>query len=181
MLSWFVSRKIDAFEREYAYDMDYMRKVLEAGARPAVAFARAGALGDYRMGVPEDAWHAAKLVAIRAEDCGPCVQLTATMAQRSGQTPEWIAAVLEDRLETLPDDVKLSVAFTKAVLARSPDTASLRKRVVERFGTEGLVSIAFAIVSSRLYPTLKLALGYAQSCSVVRVGDSLVRTLQESH
>ena len=181
MLSWLIQRKIDAFEREFSYDMHYLRDVLGASVQATMLFAKATRLGEYRVDLPKDAWHAAKLVASRAEDCGPCVQLVATMAERDRQSPEMIRAVLEDRIEDLSDEVRLSVSFTKAVLARDLVADSLRQEVVERFGRRGLISLAFAMLSSRLYPTLKYALGYGHTCSVVHVGDIPVLTPQEAN
>jgi alkylhydroperoxidase family enzyme len=181
MLSWLIQRKIDAFERDFSYDMDYLRDVLGASVEAAMIFAKATRLGDYREDLPKDVWYSAKLVTVRAEDCGPCVQLVATMAERDEQSRDMIRAVLEDRIEDLSDEVRLSVRFTKAVLARDPAADSFRRELVERFGRRGLVSLAFAILSSRLYPTLKYALGYGHTCSVVQVGDVRVLTPQEAH
>lgn len=181
MLTWLIRRKIDAFEEEYEYDMGYARELLGTSLRAMLLFHKATGLGEFREGLAKDAWYAARLVAMRAEDCGPCTQLIATMAERDGQAPEMIEAVLSGRMDALSDDVRLSVEFTKAVLGRDPEADVLRRRVVERFGRAGLVSLAFAMLSSRLYPTVKYALGYGHACSVVHVGGSPVLTPREAH
>lgn len=170
MLSWYIGRKIDAFEREFSYDMDYARELLDTSVKAMVLLHRVTGLRDFREGVPKDAWYAAELVATRSEDCGPCLQLIVTMAERDGQSSEMIRGVLSGQREALSNDVQLSVDFTRAVLARDPAMSTLRRQVVERFGRRGLVSLAFAILSSRFYPTLKYALGYGHACSVVQVG-----------
>ena len=180
MLSWLIRRKIDAFEREFSYDMDYARELLGASPRAMVLFHKATGIGEYREDLPKDAWYAAKLVTMRAEDCGPCTQLITTMAERDGQSPEMIRAVLGDELDTLSDEVRLVVEFTRATLRRDPAADPLRRRIVQRFGRRGLVSIAFAILSSRLYPTLKYALGYGHTCSVVHVDGAPVLTPREA-
>lgn len=180
MLSWLIHRKINAFEREFSYDMDYARDLLGASRKAMMLFHKASGMRDYREDLPKDAWYAAKLFATRAEDCGPCTQLVATMAERDGQSPEMIRAVLSDRPEDLSDDVRLVVELTRAILRRDPTASSLRERTVERFGRRGLVSIAFAIISSRLYPTLKYALGYGHTCAVVHVADAPVLIPREA-
>jgi alkylhydroperoxidase family enzyme len=172
MLSWLIRRKIDTFENEFSYDMGYARDLLGTSLKATMLFHKATAMGDYREDLPKDAWYAAKLVATRAEDCGPCTQLVVTMAERDGQSAEMIRAVLSDRSEELSDDVRLVVEFTHATLQRDAIADPLRERVVARFGRRGLVSIALAIISSRLYPTLKYALGYGHTCSVVHVADA---------
>lgn len=181
MLHWLIQRQIDAFEREYDYDMDYARDLLQTSVGAMLRFHRATALGTYRESLPKDAWYAAKLVAIHLEDCGPCTQLVATMAERDGQSAEMIRAVLTGRMDDQPADVRLSVAFAHAVLARDPVADGLREEVLARFGRRGLVSLAFAMLSSKLYPTLKYALGYGHACSVVEVDGAPVLAVREVH
>jgi alkylhydroperoxidase family enzyme len=176
MLSWLIRRRIDAFEKEFSYDMDYARDLLGTSFKAMMLFHRATGMGDYREDLPKDAWYAAKLATLRVEDCGPCTQLVATMAERDGQSTDMIRAVLSDRLEDLSDDVRLAVEFTRATLRHDPTSDALRERVVERFGRGGLVSLALAMLSSRLYPTLKYALGYGHTCTVVHVAGTPVLT-----
>lgn len=176
MLSWLIRRKIDAFEEELSYDMAYVRELLDTSLRAMMLYHKATRMGEYREDLPKAAWYAAKLVTLRAEDCGPCTQLMVTMAERDGQSPELLRSVLRDELDALPEDVRLAVVFTQAVLARDPAAEELRPQVVERFGRRGLVSLAFAMLSSRLYPTLKYALGYGRACSVIHVDGAAVLT-----
>jgi hypothetical protein len=180
MLSWVIRRKLDAFEREYDYDVSYMRDVLETSPKAMLMFHRATALGTLRQGVPKDAWYAARLVAMRHEDCGPCTQLLSTMAERDGQDSGMIRAVLSGKFDELSDDVRSSVEFARACLARDPRADALREEVVAKWGRMGLLSLAFAMLSSRLYPTLKYALGYGHTCAVVRVGGEVVLTPREA-
>ena len=180
MLSWLIRRKIDAFESEFSYDMDYARDLVGTSLKAMMLFHKATGMGEYREDLPKDAWYAARLVTMRAEDCGPCTQLTATMAERDGQSPEMIRAILSAELGELSDDVRLVVEFTQASLRRDASADPLRKRIVERYGRRGLVSIAFAMLSSRLYPTLKYALGYGHTCSVVHVDGAPVLTPREA-
>jgi hypothetical protein len=50
----------------------------------------------------------------------------------------------------------------------------LRDEIVRRWGEKGLTSIALALTTSRMYPTLKYALGYGKACSKVTVaGDAI--------
>jgi hypothetical protein len=180
MLSWAIRRKLDAFEGEYDYDVSYLRDVLETSPKAMWMFHRATALGTFRQGIPKDVWYAARLVAMRLEDCGPCTQLVSTMAERDGQDSRMIRAILHGTLEDLSDDVRLSVELTRACLARDPRADALRAEVVAKWGRMGLLSLAFAMLSSRLYPTLKYALGYGHTCVVVRVGGEAVLTPREA-
>lgn len=180
MLSWIIRRRIDAFEKEYDYDGSYLRDLLETSLGAMMRFHRATALGDYREGVPRDAWHAVRVLTARREDCGPCTQLVATMAERDGVAPDTIRGALRGCFDDLPDDVRLALSFSKAVLERDAAADRLRSEVVARFGRRGLVTIAFAMLGARLYPTLKYALGYGRTCSVVQVAGAAVATPEEA-
>lgn len=181
MLSWLIRRKIDAFEEDFSYDMAYVRELLDTSPEAMMLYHKATRLGEYRQDLPKAAWYAAKLVSLRAEDCGPCTQLMVTMAERDGQSPEMLRSVLRDELDGLPEDVRLAVVFTQAILQRDPVADELRPRALQRFGRRGLVSLAFAMLSSRLYPTLKYALGYGRACSVIHVDGAPVLTPGTAH
>lgn len=181
MLRWLIERKIGAFERDYDYDMAYAREILDAaGPRALLRFARAQPLGTYQGGVPRDAWFAARVAAIAAEDCGPCTQLNVTMAERAGVPAPLLRAVIAGDDDALPDDARLTVAFVRAAHARRPEADALRAQVAARFGRPAVVALAYALVAAKLYPALKYALGYGHACTLVRVGDALVPRAAEA-
>ncbi|MFO0611794.1 MAG: hypothetical protein U0414_04340 [Polyangiaceae bacterium] len=175
MIKWWIGRKLAAFEREFDYDMSYARDVLAADLGAFMKFARAAELSGYRKGVPADVAFAVKLVGTLVEDCGPCTQLMVTMALKEGVDRRTIAAVLRGDLDALSPDVRLGVEFGRASLAHDPAADPLREEIVRRFGQRGLVSIAFCLVSARLYPTLKYALGHGRSCQRVVVAGEPIR------
>ncbi|MGH6934492.1 MAG: hypothetical protein ACREEE_18920 [Dongiaceae bacterium] len=65
----------------------------------------------------------------------------------------------------------LAYRFAQAVLARDIEADSYRAEIERRWGKKAVVSLALAIAGSRVYPTLKYALGHGQACARVRVGD----------
>ena len=50
-----------------------------------------------------------------------------------------------------------------------------REEIVKRWGRRALVSLTFAITASRIYPTVKYALGHGKVCTRVVVGGTTVR------
>lgn len=176
MFATMIRRQIQSFETTWDYDATYLHELLDIGLKPVWVFQQATGLGSYRDGVPVGPWFAAKLVSAKREDCGPCVQLAARMAQEGGLAPAHIGAVLARRFDELPDDVALGARFTEAVLTRSPDADALREQVVASFGRRGLVSLAFAMLSARLYPDLKFALGHGHACSMVVLDEEVLWT-----
>jgi hypothetical protein len=180
MLKWLIDRRLDAFARSYEYDVSYLRALLEIDLRAFLAFARLSGVSTYCKGAPVDAWYAAKICGAMAEDCGPCTQLVVNMAERAGVTPAVLQAIVGGRQSELPESPQLAWRFARATLAHDAAAATLREQVVARWGQRGLVSLAFALVSSRLYPTLKYALGFGHACTRVVVSGQPVAVAARS-
>ena len=174
MLKWLIRGRLAAFEKQYGYDLSYARDLLAWDTGAFLAFARIQKMGAYRKGAPVAAWFAAKLVGTLAEDCGPCTQLVVTMALRENIDPTLISAVLRGDDEALSEDLWLGVRFARASLAHSPEADALRETVVAKWGERGLISLAFALTLSRVYPTLKYALGHGKACQHVVVAGAPV-------
>jgi hypothetical protein len=172
MLKWIMRRGTAAFERQWNYDASYVHDLIEADPLAAWAFQRATALGKYRKDVPVEALFAAGITATRREDCGPCTQLGVSMAERAGVDPAVLTAVLTDSPAAMTPDVELAWRFTRATLDHDPAADQYRREIVRRWGTKALVSFAFAIVTARMYPTVKYAMGHGQACTRVVVGGA---------
>ena len=174
MIRWILRRAIDKFERTWKYDAGYMRDIIDVSPRAAWMFSRAAALGQFRRAVPPEPWFAAGITAVRSEDCGPCTQLGVAMAERAGVSPAVLRAVLTDNPGAMPPDVALVWKFTRATLAHDAAADGYREAIVRRWGRLGLVSLAFAITASRIYPTVKYALGHGKACMRIEVGGAPV-------
>jgi hypothetical protein len=174
MIKWALQKAIDKFERDWKYDGSYMRDIIDASPRAAWLFSRAAAIGHFRRDVPIEPWYAAGITAVRHEDCGPCTQLGVVMAERAGVSPSVLRAVLTDNPDAMPADVALVWKFTRATLAHDVAADEYREAIVQRWGQRALVSLAFAITASRIYPTVKYALGHGKACTRVVVGGTPV-------
>lgn len=174
MIKWALRKGIDKFERQWRYDASYLREIVDVSPRAAWMFSRAAALGQFRRDIPLEPWFAAGITAVRHEDCGPCTQLGVAMAERAGVSPAVLRAVLSDDPNAMPPEVALVWRFTRATLAHDPAADEYRAEIVRLWGRRALVSLAFAITASRIYPTVKYALGYGKTCERVVVGGTPV-------
>jgi hypothetical protein len=179
MITWFLRRWIAKFERTWNYDAGYLRDLLEADPRAMMAFGKVAALSNYQKDVPAAAYSAAGIVGTMTEDCGPCTQLVIDMAQRNGVDPNILRAIVARDFTAMPFEVALAARFAEASLRHAPEAADLREEVVRHFGKRGLVSLAFAMTASRLYPTLKYALGHGRACTRVTVGGETRPVLRQ--
>jgi hypothetical protein len=172
MLKWLMRRGIAAFERQWNYDASYLHEIVEADPGAAWKFQRATALGKYRKDVPVDALFAAAITAVRHEDCGPCTQLGVSMAEQAGVDRNVLIAVLSEAPLAMPPDVALAWRFTRATLDHDPAADQYRAEIVRRWGPRAVVSLAFAIVTARMFPTVKYAMGHGKACTRVVVGGA---------
>jgi hypothetical protein len=115
---------------------------------------------------------AAGITTVRSEDCGPCTQLATVMAERQGVRPEILRAILKEDVAAMPDDVALAWRFTKATLAHEASADDYRAVILERWGPRAVVSLAFAITTARIYPTVKYAMGHGKACTRVVIGGA---------
>ena len=169
MLKTCLSRWIDRFEKAWSYDASYMRHVLRASPASLLKFAMGARAPDYRA-APAEAIVAAGLVGTLSEDCGPCVQVGVDIAAANGVDPKVLKAILAGDEAGMGDAAALAWRFARASLARDLETVEpLRDEIVARWGDKALVAISLSLVASRMYPTLKYALGYGKACSKVRV------------
>jgi hypothetical protein len=174
MVKWLMRRGIAAFERRWDYDAGYVHEMIEVSPRAVWMFSRAAAIGKYRKDVPPAAWAAAAITAVRHEDCGPCTQLGVSMAERAGIDATVLRAVLLEDPAAMSDDVALAWRFTRATLDHDPAADRYRAEIVRRWGSRAVISLAFAMVASRIYPTVKYAMGHGQACTRIVVGGAPV-------
>jgi hypothetical protein len=165
LLSWRIGR----FERAWRYDAGYMRRILAASPITLLRFSMLTSL-TRRREAPAAALAAAGLVGTLAEDCGPCTQISLDMAAKAGVPAVVLRAVLAGDEAAMGADAALAWRFARASLARDLEAADqMREEVVRRWGEKGLVALAMALTSARMYPTVKYALGHGKTCSRVEV------------
>ena len=179
MLKWLIRKRIAAFERETGYDASYMRELLASDVRAFLRFAKVNGISRYRKDVPKDVYYATKITGTLAEDCGPCTQLVVTMALRDGVEPRVIASIVEGDAAKMTDEVRLGVRFARLVVAHSPDADEVRDEIIERWGNRALVSVAFALTASRMFPTLKYAMGHGKACQRIVVAGQTIAPRRE--
>jgi hypothetical protein len=178
MFTWLAKRWLDKFGRTWGYDVGYMHDVLDAGGieaiKPIMALQKVSA---YRADCPRDALFTASLVAARAGDCGPCLQLGVKMAEREGMPPVLIAAVLTHDRDAMTEDVRVAYDFARASIARDGWDVPAREAVIQRFGKRAMIAMSYAIAVAGFYPAFKYALGAAHACQRIKVGSMEVAPL----
>ncbi|MGC4060862.1 MAG: hypothetical protein QM749_08420 [Aquabacterium sp.] len=174
IFKWFTGLLIRRFQARYDYDMGYAQELLDSSRMAFMHYALMGMPAAYRKDVPKDAWYAAKMVAARQEDCGPCLQLVMNMAELDGVPAATRRAVWARDERAMNDDVRLAWRYAEAAMAHAPDLAEWCEAIRQRWGQRGLACLALSMTASRSFPMLKYALGHGQQCRAVRIDGQVL-------
>jgi hypothetical protein len=169
MLRWLIRRKLDAEEKKLGESVDYLRHVVDVSPAAFLRFCSILPFANCRKVLPKDAWFVAQLVALKHEDCGPCLQITVNLARKAGVNAALLRYVLDGDCHEMAQEMVDVLRFTQSVITAAGDEDQLRETLRQRYGDRGLIELSYAIASSRIPPTVKRCLGYARSCSVVSV------------
>jgi AhpD family alkylhydroperoxidase len=169
MLRKLILSRITAAEKNLGVPLEYCRYIVGVSLRASFKFAKFLAVDEYRRVLPVGPCYVARIVAVRDEDCGTCVQIAVNQARKAGVPAEQLQAVLDGRVDDLSEELREAHQFAEAVVTRNGEEDAWRERIRRRYGDEGLIEMALAIASCRVFPVTKRALGYAVSCSKVAV------------
>lgn len=162
-MPWLENRLIARAERDTGENADYLRDLL-AGSRAAFwKFGLFTFASKHRRHASAQALHVARLAAVKAQDCGPCVQTVARFAL--ADMPEALVRQALDDPDRLPAPLALVHAYADAVARNTADVNPLRERLETVIGKAALSELALAVATTPVYATLKRGLGYAQSCA----------------
>jgi len=169
MLRKIILSRITSTEKQWGVSLEYCRFIIRVSLRAAFKFAKFLAVDEYRRVLPPGPFYVARIVAVREADCGTCVQIAVSQAKKAGVPADVLRAVVEGKLEDLPEELRDACRFAEAVVTANGEDDTLRESIRLKYGDEGLIEMALAIPSCRTFPTVKRALGYAVSCSAVAV------------
>lgn len=177
MLKALLGGQIGRLEKTWNYDAGYMRFLLAASPVAFLKFGIVPSLVD-RKAAPGAALAAAGIVGTLAEDCGPCTQISVDMAAAGGVKADVLRAILAGDEAAMGPDAALAWRFARASLARDMEACDpLREEIVRHWGDKGLAAVSLALMTARMYPTLKYALGYGKACSKIVVAGQPVAPL----
>lgn len=165
-------KMIDDFEAHYRYDGTYMRELLECSPEGYAKFADFLPLAAHREWLGRDEYWVAKIAAMQVEDCGDCLQLNVRMALEAGVPKALVEALIKGGAE-LPEALREVYAFAKGVAANTLIDQVLIERIWQRYDKGGLLELGLCVATAKMFPTIKRALGYTRSCSLIAIEVSV--------
>jgi alkylhydroperoxidase/carboxymuconolactone decarboxylase family protein YurZ len=124
-------------------------------------------LSSHRHAASAEAVSFATIAAELAEDCGPCALIAARMALANGIPRETINAALAGNPP--PGAGAQAFAFGRAVSLGLPEADALGEAIEQEHGRAVRTELAVAVATARAHPTIKRGLGFAKSCSAVKL------------
>jgi alkylhydroperoxidase/carboxymuconolactone decarboxylase family protein YurZ len=161
-------KEIDDFETHYKYDSTYMREILEYSMEGFEKFNNFLPLSSHIKNLSSEDYWVAKLAAMQVEDCGECLQLNVRMALEEGVSKEIIQAVLDGGNE-LSDNLQDVYHYALCVSKNDVVDADLMLRIKENYDKGSLLEFGICIATGAVFPTIKRAVGYAKSCSLIEI------------
>jgi hypothetical protein len=156
--------RLEREERRLGASLDYLRHIARGSLPAFLEFGAFTSLASHRRALPAEPYHVARLVSTMDEDCGTCIRIEVRLARESGVAGDLIQAVLSGRVETLPPGLADVFRYSRAVVVDKEAPTDLRQRLCDRYGEAGLVELALAIATCRVFPTTRRALGYDTRC-----------------
>lgn len=180
MIRTLAARALRRMGARYDYDVAYLLFLLDASPKGFFKFAKLFDLARHREVAPTAAVHAAKLVGALVEDCGPCVQLVVNMAVEAKVPATDIAAVLRRDANAMSAEAALGFRFAEAVAYKLASEEEAREAVRAAWGDRGVIDLALALMTGRLFPIAKAGMGYASVCRRVTVGGDGVDVVKRA-
>lgn len=175
MFKTLIERSLRKQERRTGESADFMRDIYGTAPGGFWRFVFFTPMAQYRKALPVEAYAVAKIAAAHSEDCGPCLQTCVNLATEAGVSPAIIRAAVTGDIAAMDERTRTAFEFAQAVCAHDLRSEELRPQIEAWWGKAATVELAFAIASSRLFPTVKRAMGHGQACSRVTIGRETVR------
>ncbi len=167
---WFLEPAIAKQERALGASMDFLREMVTLSLSASLKLGLILPMTEHRSVLSLDARAVARIVTVRQEDCGPCLQIAVNQSLYEGADLGVVRATLARDDEALPDDLATVYEFTEAVVTDGHVSPNLARRTeLTVGGRKGIVDLAFAIAGSRIFSMIKKVMGYSMSCSMVEI------------
>lgn len=159
-------QRIEKEEKRIGEPLDLPKEMLKASPGMLTKYLMAAPLFAYGRQAPQNALHMVRIAALRAEDCGPCVDIGAACGRADGLEEAHLQTARRGNYDDLPHDLSLAAHFGDAISRGLPEAAALGEAVERAWGRAARVEMALAAATARIFPAMKRGLGMTTSCAV---------------
>jgi hypothetical protein len=147
-------------------DGDYMAELARAPGHAFDRFLGFMPASAHRHDAPPALFHAARIGAVLAEDCGACAMIAARGALADGVDRETVNVLLSRAAD---GDLGIAFRFGQALATRSAETVELGDAIEAAHSRVVRLELAMTAALVRGYPGIKRGMGYAQSCALTKL------------
>ena len=147
-------------------DGDYIAELAHAPGHAFDRFLGFMPASSHRHEAPPGLFHAARIGAVLAEDCGACAMIAARGALADGLDRETVNVLLAGAAE---GDLGTAFRFGQAIATQSAEAAVLGDAIEAMQNRVVRLELAMTAALVRGYPGIKRGMGYAQSCALTRL------------
>lgn len=162
-------KMIESYKKEYNYDTTYMEEMLRVSPKSYEVFENFLPMAGFSNKASVEVINVARITAIINEDCGTCAQLYVDLAIQAGLNKEIAKEIVYNEGKNLPTDLKSLYDFTLAVSNGETIEEAMYEKINELYSRDVLVEISLAIAATKVFPTIKRALNYVQSCAIIKI------------
>lgn len=161
-------QELENFSEHYRYDATYLKEFWQSSEEGYQKFADFRPLSYHREFLPLETYWVSKLAAMQVADCGECLQLNVRMALEAGVDKKVVRACIHGG-SSLPEALKDIFDFATAVASYRNIDPQLDERIDVQLDKRQRIELGVCVATAPVYPTIKRALGYTQSCSLVEI------------
>lgn len=159
-------QRIEAEEKRIGEPLDLAKEMLAVSPGLLTRYFVAAPLFAYQNHAPTDAAHITRIAALRAEDCGPCVNIGTAYGRVGGMDEVYLQAARQGRFDDLPHDLSLAAYFGDAIARHLSEADELGEAVEREWGHAARVELSLAAATARIHPAMKRGLGMATTCAI---------------
>ncbi len=159
---------IDQFEAHYRYDSTYIRELLEYSPDAFAKYLAFRPFNSHRESLSLEVFWIGKIAALQVADCGHCLQLIVRIALEAGVAKELIRATLQGGSK-LSESLKDVYDYATCVAAYKLPDPILEARIRQQLSKAQLIELGICVSTVTVFPTIKRALGYTKSCSLIEI------------
>ncbi|QJB70214.1 hypothetical protein [Parasphingorhabdus halotolerans] len=154
-----------ATEKVDETDTQYLREIAGAPDFAFEKFKHFMPASIHRYEAPANIFHAVRMGATMAEDCGPCALTCARWAQVDGVADNVINRWLVIDND-MPEEEALAFKFGEAIATQGINAFELGDQIEAQYGRNIRLELAMTAALVRAYPAMKRGLGLTKACSL---------------
>ena len=160
MFSWLIK----LIEKKSGVSLEYLHYISKNSTRLILKYFKLISFSNCRKKLPKEVFHIGAITSSSSEGCSTCLEMAVNLAIQEGINKDMLHAIVRGHKETLSQAQRAVYEFSLNSLKPTGPSAAQRENMINTYGEEAIIELAYVIASVRVYPTVKRTLGYSEAC-----------------